>query len=86
MAKYKITFKSSVPKDLLEIPNQDVAMILTRIDSLIENPRMHGSSKLTGKELYRVRQGNYRILYEIDAAQLEIIVIRIAHRTSVYDF
>ena len=82
MAKYKITFKSSVPKDLLEIPNQDVAKILTRIDSLIENPRMHGSSKLTGKELYRVRQGNY----QIDDAQLEIIVIRIAHRASVYDF
>lgn len=86
MGKYKITFKSSVPKDLLEIPNHDVAKILTRIDSLIENPRMHGSSKLTGRDLYRVRQGNYRVLYEIDDTQLEIIVIRIAHRASVYDF
>lgn len=86
MAKYKITFKFSVPKDLLEIPNQDVAKILTRIDSLIENPRMHGGSKLTGRDLYRVRQGNYRVLYEIDDTQLEIIVIRIAHRASVYDF
>ena len=86
MGKYKVTFKSSVPKDLLEIPNQDVAKILIKIDSLTENPRIHGSIKLTGKELYRIRQGNYRILYEIDDAQLEIIIIRIAHRAFIYTF
>lgn len=86
MGKYKITFKFSVSRDLLEIPNQDVAKILTKIEKLSENPKIQGSIKLTGKELYRVRQGNYRILYEIVDAQLEIIIIRIAHRAKIYNF
>lgn len=86
MERYKITFKFSVPKDLLEIPNQDVAKILARIDSLSGNPRIHGSTKLTGKIFYRVRQGNYRILYEINDAQQEIIIIRVAHRSFIYNF
>ena len=62
MAKYKITFKKSVAKDLRVIPKSDIQKILSKIDSLSENPRGEGCIKLSGKESYRVRQGLYRII------------------------
>jgi mRNA interferase RelE/StbE len=66
MAKFKITFKKSVAKDLRGIPNQDIKRILSRIDTLAENPRGEGCIKLSGYEKYRIRQGLYRIVYEIN--------------------
>lgn len=84
MAKYNITFKESVAKDLRSIPNQDVKRILLRIDTLAENPRGEGCIKLSGQNLYRVRQGLFRIIYEIVDDQLVVLVIKVAHRSSVY--
>jgi mRNA interferase RelE/StbE len=84
MAKYKVTFKKSVAKDLRTIPNKDVKKILEKIDMLIDNPRAEGCVKLSGQENYRVRQGLYRIVYEIKDDILIINVIKVAHRSSVY--
>lgn len=84
MANYKITFKSSVAKDLRTIPNADIQRILARIDDLAENPRAPGCIKLNGQELYRTRQGKYRIVYEIRDGELIVVVIKVAHRSSVY--
>ena len=84
MAKYKIVFKKSVAKDLRKIPNQDIQRILEKIDSLSEAPRAEGCIKLSVNELYRVRQGNYRIVYEIKDTELVVLVIKVAHRSSVY--
>ena len=84
MANYKITFKSSVAKDLRNIPNTDVQRILSRIDQLVENPRAPGCIKLTGHDLYRVRQGSYRIVYEIRDGELVVVVIKVAHRSAAY--
>lgn len=84
MANYKITFKSSVAKDLRAIPTADIKRILSRIDELAGNPRAHGCIKLNGHELYRIRQGNYRIVYEIRDGELVVVVIKVAHRSSVY--
>lgn len=76
--------KKSVAKDLRSIPNQDVKRILKRIDSLCENPRAVGSIKLSGEERYRVRQGVYRIVYEIQDTELIVLVVKVAHRSEVY--
>lgn len=84
MANYKITFKSSVAKDLRNFPNTDVQRILSRIDQLAENPRAPGCIKLTGHDLYRVRQGSYRIVYEIRDGELVVVVIKVAHRSAAY--
>ena len=84
MAKSKITFKNSVAKDLRKISNHDVQRILEKIDSLIENPRAEGCVKLSVHELYRVRQGDYRIIYEIRDNDLIVLVIKVAHRSRVY--
>ena len=84
MAKYRITFKKSVAKDLRGIPNQDVKRILRRIDSLASDPRAEGCMKLSAQERYRVRQGLYRIVYEIRDDVLVVQVVKIAHRSSAY--
>lgn len=84
MASYKISFKKSVAKDLRGIPNKDVARILARIDALAINPRGDGCIKLSGRECYRVRQGIYRIIYEIVEDKLVVCVVKVAHRGSVY--
>ncbi|TWH76636.1 mRNA interferase RelE/StbE [Azomonas agilis] len=84
MAKYKILFKKSVAKDLRSIPSTDVKKILARIEALAADPRAEGCIKLTGAEKYRVRQGMYRIIYEIRDAELVISVIKVGHRSSVY--
>lgn len=85
MAKYKVTFKQSVTKDFLNIPKQDVARILNKIKTLSDDPRGEGCIKISGKELYRVRQGAYRIVYEIFDQHLIVNVIKIAHRSNAYE-
>jgi len=85
MAKYKITFKKSVAKDLRVIPNSDVKKILQKIDSLAINPKAEGCIKLSGQQKYRVRQGLYRVVYEIVDDKLIVYVVKIAHRSNVYN-
>ena len=84
MANYKLVVKKSVAKDLRGIPNKEVEKILKLINLLCENPRSEGCIKLSGQERYRVRQGNYRIIYEIQDAELVILIVKIAHRGEVY--
>ncbi|MBT5032184.1 MAG: type II toxin-antitoxin system RelE/ParE family toxin [Proteobacteria bacterium] len=84
MAKYKITFKKSVTKDLRIIPKKDVSRILLRIDALAEEPRAEGCTKLSIQERYRVRQGLYRIVYEIRDEALVVHVVKVGHRSTVY--
>jgi mRNA interferase RelE/StbE len=84
MAGYEIFFKESVWKDIRKVPKSDLKKILSRIQNLGDNPRPIGCEKLTGQELYRVRQGKFRIVYSIQDDELTIWVIRIGHRSNVY--
>ncbi|MAF08788.1 MAG: type II toxin-antitoxin system mRNA interferase toxin, RelE/StbE family [Acidiferrobacteraceae bacterium] len=84
MAKYKLRFKESVAKDLRRIPNSDVTRILKRIDVLAENPRGEGCVKLSGNDRYRVRTGQYRVVYEIADDSLVVSVVKVAHRSTAY--
>ncbi len=84
MANYKIVFNQSVAKDLRPIPNKDVKRILNRIDQLAHDPRPPGSRKLSGEEKYRIRQGNYRILYTIQDEIITVTIVKISHRRDVY--
>ena len=78
MARYSLLFKKSVSKDLRSIPKQDVQRILDKIKALAEEPRPPGVEKLVGTELYRIRVGRYRVLYEIHDDVLIVIVVRVA--------
>ena len=84
MGSFEVIFKQSVAKDLRQIPKKYIARILKRIESLREEPRPPGVEKLSGQEKYRVRQGVYRILYEIRDNELIIVVVKIGHRRAVY--
>ena len=84
MAAYKIFFKRSVEEDLKSIPKNDLRRILDCIAMLAENPRPPGSEKLSGLERYRVRQGQYRIVYSIQDDELTVWVVEIGHRKDVY--
>lgn len=84
MAAYNIFFKASARKELDAIPKKDLKRIMERIAELAANPRPHGSEKLSAQERYRIRQGNYRIVYSIQDGELTVWVVRVAHRREVY--
>ena len=84
MASYELVFKKSVAKDLRAFPKADIKRIMQRIRSLADDPRPPGSEKLSGQERYRVRQGAYRIVYEIEDHRLLVVVVRVGHRRDVY--
>lgn len=84
MARFEIVFKRSVAKDLRHIPNKDVQRILACIADLADDPRPPSARKLSAQERYRIRQGVYRILYEIEDDRLVVVVVKIGHRRDVY--
>jgi mRNA interferase RelE/StbE len=84
MGKYRLTFKKSVAKDLRALPTKDIARILKRIRSLADESNPLGCEKLSGQERYRVRQGAYRIIYEINDDGLVVIVVKVGHRGDIY--
>ncbi len=84
MAGYSLQIKRSAAKELAALPKQDRRRVITRIQSLAGEPRTVGAEKLSVRELYRIRQGDYRILYEIQDDVLTVMVVRIAHRRDVY--
>lgn len=84
MAKYNLTIKKSAAKELENIPKKNLLKIIKRIQSLGENPRPAGSQKLSSREQYRVRQGDYRIIYSIDDKDFVVDVVKIGHWREIY--
>ena len=84
MAQYRVIVRKSVSKDLKGVPKKDVRRIVSAIQSLADDPRPPGTKKLSGQERYRLRQGNYRILYEIEDDRLIVCVVRVGNRRDVY--
>jgi mRNA interferase RelE/StbE len=84
VAKYNITIKKSAAKELQDIPKKDLPKIIKHIQSLAENPRPAGSQKLSARQQYRIRQGDYRIIYSIDDKDFVVDVVKIGHRREAY--
>ena len=84
MAKYELVVRQSVSKDTKDIPSNDLKKILKKMKALCEDPRPPGSVKLSGMEYYRIRQGDYRIIYEIEDNRLIVVVVKIGHRREIY--
>jgi mRNA interferase RelE/StbE len=84
MAVYKINYKPSVDKDIRSIPDIELKKIVKRIEVLTTNPRPPGCEKLTEQNKYRLRQGDYRILYTIDDDELIVRIMKVGHRKDVY--
>lgn len=86
MASYRIEFKASAFKELESLPDKSTrSRVVGRIEALAENPRPPGCEKLADRgNHYRIRQGDYRIVYTIEDDRLAILVIKVGHRRDVY--
>lgn len=84
MGRYKVIFRESVVRDMRRIPKRNLLRILATIDGLSDEPRPSGVEKLSGQEKYRVRQGNYRIIYEVRDDEVMVVEVRGGHRRDVY--
>ena len=84
MASYSLEIKKSAAKELGELPSKDCARVVAKIQALATDPRPPGAEKLTADDKYRLRQGVYRILYEIDDQARRITIVKIAHRREAY--
>ena len=86
MASYKISIKTSAGKELAAVGSKpDRQRIVERIQGLASNPRPHGSEKLAGySDRYRIRQGNFRIIYLIDDDAQEVTIYKVGDRKDVY--
>ncbi|HEY4953460.1 MAG TPA: type II toxin-antitoxin system RelE/ParE family toxin [Gemmatimonadaceae bacterium] len=84
MARYRVLVKPSAAKDIEKVPVEQRRRIATRILSLAENPRPYGCEKLTGDDLFRIRQGDYRVVYSIEDEVHVVRVLRVGHRRDVY--
>ena len=84
MANYELLIKRSARKELESLPAKDCSRVTARIQKLSANPRPPGAEKLSAQERYRVRQGDYRVLYEIDDGKRQVTVVKIGHRGQVY--
>jgi len=82
--KYEIKLKSSIKKQLKRIDKKQAERILVKIYLLAENPYPNGVEKLTGQKAFRIRIGDYRVIYEVHNKQLLVQVIRAQHRKDVY--
>ena len=82
---YRIELKPSAVRTLSNLPKKDQRRISAKIDSLAKNPRPRGTEKIEGREdLYRIRSGDYRIIYQVQAKVLLILVVKIGHRREIY--
>ena len=86
MEKYNLSFKKSTEKELRRVPNPPLTLLLKKIQILGTEPRPQDAVMLKGGEKhFRVRQGDYRIVYEIRDKEKQVVVIKIGHRREVYD-
>ncbi len=83
MASYKLLIKPSAAKELEALPRKDRGRIVAKMEGLAGNPRPPGSEKLSGEEKYRLRQGDYRVLYSVQDASTTVTIVKIAHRREV---
>ena len=86
MASYRILIKTTAGKELAAVASKaDRQRLVDRIQGLATNPRPQGSEKLAGyADRYRVRQGNFRIVYLIDDEASAVTIFKVGHRKDVY--
>ena len=84
MASYKLRIKPSAARELEAVPKKLRGQIIAKIRRLATDPRPPGSEKLSGEEKYRLRQGDYRVLYSIEDSARAVTIVKLGHRREVY--
>lgn len=83
-ASYDLSIKESAARELKALPRNDLRRITRRIHALAIDPRPFGCEKLAGDIGYRIRQGDYRVVYTIDDEKRSVEILKIGHRREVY--
>ena len=81
---YSVVVKRSAERELRAVPQRDLSRLVARIRGLAEDPRPPGGEKLSGHDRYRLRQGDYRVVYAVDDEQRIVEVVKVGHRREVY--
>jgi mRNA interferase RelE/StbE len=84
VAAYSVLITRSAEKEIERLPAGVRRLVVRRVLALADDPRPQGSQKLTGEDKYRIRQGDYRVVYTIEDAIVTVTVVRVAHRSDVY--
>ncbi len=83
--KYQVDFKPSAARELRKLPKDIAKRISEKIDSLADNPFPHGYTEMKGsRDYYRIKAGDYRIIYTVEHGELLILVVTIGHRREIY--
>jgi mRNA interferase RelE/StbE len=82
---YKVTLRDPAPAELAALPKKPQRQVAAKIDRLVNDPRPLGAERLKGSAFWRIRSGDYRIIYEIQDEQLTVRVLKIGNRKDVYD-
>jgi mRNA interferase RelE/StbE len=84
VASYRLLVKPSAVKEIAALPREDRPRIVAKISSLASDQRPPSCEKLSGRAQYRLRQRDYRILYEIQDLDLVVVVVKVGHHGEVY--
>ncbi|HEY1645100.1 MAG TPA: type II toxin-antitoxin system RelE/ParE family toxin [Candidatus Saccharimonadales bacterium] len=84
MSNFEVEFKKSALKELKKLPKQSGVRILKAIDKLSLNPRAGNVRGMVGVKSWRLKVGDYRVIYDINDQKLTILIIRVRHRKDVY--
>jgi len=84
MGKYKVFLRRSAADELGRIPKKDLVRLIERVGALANEPRPQGCEKISALDRYRVRQGDYRVVYAIDDREKTVDIVKIGHRSDVY--
>ena len=84
MGSYSVRVQRSAAREIEAVPRKDRERIIERIRTLSDDPRPPGSKKLSGREAYRIRQGDYRVVYTVSDENRLVMVSVVAHRGDAY--
>lgn len=82
---YRILIEKQVQKQLERIPEPDYSRVKLLINGLAKNPRPNGCKKLKGRTGYRIRQGDYRVIYDVKDEIITVFILAAGHRRDIYD-
>lgn len=83
---YRVDFTTAAARQVRKLPRPARERVLDAVEDLADDPRPHGAKKLVGEDVaWRVRVGDYRVIYEVLDGELTVTVVRAAHRREVYD-
>ena len=82
---YQLQISNRANKALEKLPDEIYLRLIEAIKSLADNPRPFGCKKLKGRKGYRIRIGDYRVVYEINEGVLVVLIIDVGHRREIYD-